>query len=46
MMPGVRGRSRIEDVVIVAVIMLGLVVGVRHGRVPVRLFGAAVRVMV
>lgn len=44
-MLGVRGRSKIDVVVIVAVIMLGLVVGVRQGRVPVRLFGATVRVM-
>lgn len=43
--PGVRGRSRIEEVAMVVVIMVGWVVKVRHGRVPVRLLGATVRVM-
>lgn len=45
MIPGVRGRSNIEDVAIVAVARLSWFVGVRQGRVPVKLFGAMVRVM-
>lgn len=34
-----------EEAVMVAVIMVGWVVRVRHGRVPVKLLGAAVRVI-
>lgn len=43
--PGVKGRSRIDDEIIVAAIMVGWVVGVRHDRLPVRVLGATVRVM-
>lgn len=43
--PGVMGRRRIEEAAMVAVIMFGWVVWVRHGRVPVKLLGAIVRVM-
>lgn len=45
MKPGVKGRSKIDDVVMVAVARFSWFVGVRHGRVPVKLFGAIVRVI-
>lgn len=45
MAPGVRGRSRIEETAIIAVMRVGWVVWVRQGVVPVRLLGAVVRVM-
>ena len=44
--PGVRGRSMIEEMAMIAVVRVGWVVWVHQGIVPVRLFGAVVRVIV